>query len=59
MEAHREGAAGYGVHEYLNTGANADGTLLGWPQVKEFSLLDFARTAFPGGYPNDVGVNLY
>ena len=58
MEAHREGAAGYVVHEYLNTGGNPDGTLLGWPQVKEFIPLDFARTAFPGGYPNDAGVNL-
>lgn len=58
MEAHREGGTGYAVHEYLNTGANADGTLLGWPQVKEFIPLDFARTAFPGGYPNDAGVNL-
>jgi hypothetical protein len=58
MAAHREGAAGQAVQEYLNTGANADGTLLGWPQVKEFIPLDFARTAFPGGYPNDAGVNI-
>ncbi len=58
MEAHREGAAGYTIHEFLNTGANADGTLLGWPQVKEHIPLDFSRTAFPGGYPNDAGVNI-
>lgn len=46
------------VHEYLNTGAKPDGSLLGWPQVKEFIPLDFAKTQFPGGYPNDAGVNI-
>jgi hypothetical protein len=47
----------YTVHEYFNTGAGPDGSLLGWPQVKEFIPLDFSQTQFPGGYPNDAGVN--
>lgn len=46
------------LHQYLNTGANLDGTNLGWPQCKEFIPLDFATVEFPGGYPNDAGVNL-
>lgn len=46
------------VHEYLNTGGKPDGTLIGWPQVKEFIPLDFTTTSFPGGYPNDAGVNI-
>lgn len=46
------------VHEYLNTGGNPDGTLIGWPQVKEFIPLDFGKPVFPGGYPNDAGVNI-
>lgn len=46
------------VYEYFNTGGKADGTNLGWPQVKEFIPLDFSKTSFPGGYPNDAGVNL-
>ena len=46
------------VHEYFNTGAKADGTNLGWPQCKEFIPLDFNKTQFPGGYPNDAGVNI-
>jgi hypothetical protein len=45
-------------HEYFNTGCWADGKHIGWPTVKEFIPLDFARTQFPGGYPNDAGVNL-
>ena len=45
------------VHEYLNTGGNPDGTIVGWPQIKEYIPLDFARF-FPGGYPNDAGVNI-
>jgi hypothetical protein len=48
----------YTVPEYFNTGARADGTLLGWPGVKQFIPLDFSKTQFPGGYPNDAGVNL-
>ena len=46
------------VHEYLNTGGNPDGTIIGWPQIKEFIPLDFGKPVFPGGYPNDAGVNI-
>jgi hypothetical protein len=46
------------VHEYINTGGYPDGTNIGWPQVKEFIPLDFGRPLFPGGYPNDAGVNI-
>jgi hypothetical protein len=46
------------VHEYLNTGGKPDGTITGWPQVKEFIPADFTRPGFPGGYPNDAGVNI-
>ena len=46
------------VHEYLNTGGNPDGTIVGWPQIKEFIPLDFGKPVFPGGYPNDAGVNI-
>jgi hypothetical protein len=46
------------VHEYLNTGGYPDGTIIGWPQVKEFIPLDFGRPLYPGGYPNDAGVNI-
>ncbi len=45
-------------HTYFNTGVWKDGTRIGWPTVKEFIPLDFARTQFPGGYPNDAGVNI-
>jgi hypothetical protein len=48
----------YTVPEYFNTGAHLDGKLLGWPGVKQFIPLDFSKTQFPGGYPNDAGVNL-
>jgi hypothetical protein len=56
METYR-GASNV-VHEYLNTGAKADGVNFGWPQCKEFIPLDFSKTQFPGGYPNDAGVNI-
>lgn len=46
------------VHEYLNTGGYPDGSLIGWPEVKEFIPLDFNKPGFPGGYPNDAGVNI-
>lgn len=46
------------VTEYLNTGGKPDGTLTGWPQVKEFIPADFSKPGFPGGYPNDAGVNI-
>ena len=46
------------VHEWLNTGGHADGRLLGWPDCKEYIPLDFSTVGFPGGYPNDNGVNI-
>jgi hypothetical protein len=45
-------------HQYFNTGTWKNGDRIGWPTVKEFIPLDFSRTQFPGGYPNDAGVNL-
>ncbi len=45
-------------HQLFNTGFWANGESIGWPTVKEFIPLDFSRTMFPGGYPNDAGVNL-
>ncbi len=45
------------VHEYLNCGAWLDGTPIGWAPGKLHIPLDFSRTQFPGGYPNDAGVN--
>lgn len=56
MEPYRK--TDHTVHEYLNTGGNPDGTITGWPQIKEFIPLDFGKPVFPGGYPNDAGVNL-
>lgn len=44
--------------EYLNTGGNADGSITGWPQVKEHIPVDLSKPGFPGGYPNDNGINL-
>jgi hypothetical protein len=46
------------ITEYLNTGGKPDGTLTGWPEVKEFIPADFNVPGFPGGYPNDAGVNI-
>jgi hypothetical protein len=46
------------VAEYFNTGGRLDGKNIGWPQCKEFIPLDFSKTQFPGGYPNDAGVNI-
>jgi len=46
------------ISEYFNTGAWSDGKLIGWPACKTFIPLDFSRTQFPGGYPNDNGVNI-
>ena len=45
------------VQEYFNTGGWKDGKLIGWPTCKEFIPLDFTKVGFPGGYPNDAGVN--
>jgi len=56
MESYRD--TDHTVHEYLNTGGNPDGTIIGWPQIKEFIPLDFGKPVFPGGYPNDAGVNI-
>ncbi len=46
------------IPEYLNTGGWPDGRNIGWPDCKQFIPLDFSRTQFPGGYPNDNGVNI-
>lgn len=56
MQKYRDG--NHIVHEYLNTGGNPDGTLIGWPQIKALIPLDFNRPGFPGGYPNDAGINI-
>ncbi|MBC7915346.1 MAG: hypothetical protein H7Y07_14625 [Pyrinomonadaceae bacterium] len=56
METHK-GANG-NVHEYLNTGGNAEGKITGWPKIKKFIPMDFSLPSFPGGYPNDAGVNI-
>ena len=56
MEAFR--GNDYTVAEYLNTGGKADGTITGWPMIKEFIPMDFSLPGFPGGYPNDAGVNI-
>jgi hypothetical protein len=55
MEAPR--GSDFTVSEYFNTGAWADGHDIGWPDCKQYIPLDFSRTQFPGGYPNDNGVN--
>ena len=46
------------IAQYMNTGGWPGGRLIGWPECKEFIPLDFSRTQFPGGYPNDNGVNI-
>lgn len=46
------------IHEFFNTGGYPDGSIVGWPEVKEFIPMDFGRPLFPGGYPNDNGVNI-
>ena len=46
------------VHEYLCTGARQDGSNIGWPACKRHIPLDFSLCQFPGGYPNDAGVNI-
>jgi hypothetical protein len=56
MLAHR-GTDGT-VEEYFDTGGKLDGSLIGWPQCKQNIPLDFSTTQFPGGYPNDAGVNI-
>jgi hypothetical protein len=44
--------------EYLNTGGKPDGSITGWPQIKEFIPMEMSGPGFPGGYPNDAGVNI-
>jgi hypothetical protein len=56
MERHR--GADETIPEYFNTGGWPDGRNIGWPQCKQYIPLDFSRTQFPGGYPNDNGVNI-
>jgi hypothetical protein len=56
MELYRD--TDFTVAEFLNTGGKADGTITGWPQIKEFIPMDFSLPGFPGGYPNDAGVNV-
>jgi len=56
MELYRDTI--YTVPEYLNTGGTPNGTLTGWPQIKEFIPMDLSKPGFPGGYPNDSGVNI-
>jgi hypothetical protein len=56
MEAYH--GTDFTVAEFLNTGGKPDGTITGWPQIKEFIPMDFSLPGFPGGYPNDAGVNI-
>ena len=56
MELYRD--TDFRIAEYLNTGGNAEGKITGWPQIKEFIPMDFSKPGFPGGYPNDAGVNI-
>ncbi|MBK8882086.1 MAG: hypothetical protein IPN67_06750 [Bacteroidales bacterium] len=56
METFRD--TDFTVAEFLNTGGNAEGKITGWPQIKEFIPMDFSKPGFPGGYPNDAGVNV-
>ena len=56
MGVHR--GTDFTVAEYFNTGGQPDGSLIGWPECKEFIPLSFSKTQFPGGYPNDAGVNV-
>jgi len=46
MELYRDTI--YTVPEYLNTGGRPDGTITGWPQIKEFIPNGFFKTRFPG-----------
>lgn len=56
MELYRD--TDFTVPEYLNTGGKPDGTITGWPQIKQFIPMDLSKPGFPGGYPNDAGVNI-
>ncbi|MCC6858500.1 MAG: hypothetical protein IT158_08060 [Bryobacterales bacterium] len=50
--------ADFTVSEYFNTGGKLDGSIIGWPQCKRDIPVDFSKVQFPGGYPNDAGVNI-
>jgi hypothetical protein len=50
--------ADHRLSEYFNTGGKLDGEIIGWPQCKRDIPVDFAKVQFPGGYPNDNGVNI-
>lgn len=56
MQTHHGATSDF--QEYLNTGAKPDGQIIGWPACKAHIPLDFTTTQFPGGYPNDAGVNI-
>ncbi|TFG67478.1 MAG: hypothetical protein E4H27_08950 [Anaerolineales bacterium] len=56
MQVHHGATSDF--QEYLNTGAKPDGQIIGWPACKAHIPLDFSTTQFPGGYPNDAGVNI-
>ena len=56
MELYRD--TDFTVAEYINTGGDDKGKITGWPQIKEFIPMDFSKPGFPGGYPNDAGVNI-
>ncbi len=59
MESHKGHAPDANfVHQYLNTGGKRTAQLIGWPAVKEFIPMNFDDFEFPGGYPNDNGVNI-
>lgn len=47
----------HSLSEYFNTGGKLDGTIIGWPQCKRDIPVDLTKVQFPGGYPNDAGVN--
>ncbi|MBN1675477.1 MAG: hypothetical protein JXR37_30835 [Kiritimatiellae bacterium] len=46
------------IYQFFGTGGWAPGRNIGWPACKRNIPLDFSTCAFPGGYPNDAGVNL-
>ena len=47
-----------GIYQYFGTGGWSAGNNIGWPTCKEHIPLDFSTCQFPGGYPNDAGVNI-
>ena len=49
MQTHKGASKdSYLVHEYLIPVGKPDGTLIGWPDVKEFIPMDFSTVGFPG-----------